>query len=56
MKSLIERITISPEICYGKPTIRVLLITVSTILEYLSVGQTVENILMTHTIYHSSAL
>lgn len=45
MKSLIERITISPEICNGKPTIRGLRITVSTILEYLSAGETVENIL-----------
>ncbi|MFN3873908.1 MAG: DUF433 domain-containing protein [Ignavibacterium sp.] len=45
MKSLIERITINPEICNGKPTIRGLRITVSTILEYLSAGETVENIL-----------
>jgi uncharacterized protein (DUF433 family) len=45
MKSLIERITINPEICNGKPTIRGLRITVSTILEYLSAGETIENIL-----------
>ncbi len=45
MKSLIERITINSEICNGKPTIRGLRITVSTILEYLSAGETVENIL-----------
>lgn len=43
--SLIERITIDPEICHGKPTIRGLRYTVETILELLSSGMSVEEIL-----------
>lgn len=45
METLIKRITINPEICNGKPTIRGLRITVSTILEYLAAGETIEKIL-----------
>jgi uncharacterized protein (DUF433 family) len=40
-----ERITIDPNICNGKPTIRGMRITVKTILEYLASGETAENIL-----------
>jgi uncharacterized protein (DUF433 family) len=40
-----ERITIDPDICNGKPTIRGLRITVKTILEYIAAGETYENIL-----------
>ena len=40
-----ERITINPEICHGKPTIRGLRYTVETILELLSSGMTTEEIL-----------
>ncbi len=43
--NLIERITINPEICHGKPTIRGLRYTVETILELLSSGMTAEEIL-----------
>jgi len=43
--NLSERITIDPEICHGKPTIRGLRYTVETILELLSSGMTVEEIL-----------
>lgn len=43
--SLSERITINPEICHGKPTIRGLRYTVETILELLSSGMTAEEIL-----------
>lgn len=41
----IDRITIDPEICHGKPTIRGLRYPVETILELLSSGMTVEEIL-----------
>ena len=43
--NLSERITINPEICHGKPTIRGLRYPVETILELLSSGMTVEQIL-----------
>jgi uncharacterized protein (DUF433 family) len=42
---LTERITIDPEICHGKPTIRGLRYPVETILELLSSGMTIEEIL-----------
>ncbi|NOX47307.1 MAG: DUF433 domain-containing protein [Chlorobi bacterium] len=45
MKSLIDNVTINPEICNGKPTIRGMRITVKTVLEYLAAGESVENIL-----------
>jgi uncharacterized protein (DUF433 family) len=45
--NLIERITIDPEICHGKPTIRGLRYPVETILELLSSGMTTEEILAT---------
>jgi uncharacterized protein (DUF433 family) len=39
------RITINPDICNGKPTIRGKRITVQTILEFLSAGEDREEIL-----------
>jgi uncharacterized protein (DUF433 family) len=45
MESLLERITTDPEICNGKPIIRGMRISVSTILEFLASGETIENIL-----------
>ena len=39
------RITINPRICNGKPTIRGTRITVQTILEFLSAGESQEEIL-----------
>ncbi|MBL7844584.1 MAG: DUF433 domain-containing protein [Cyclobacteriaceae bacterium] len=45
MENLIERITINPEVCNGKPTIRGMRITVKTILDFLAAGDSVENIL-----------
>jgi uncharacterized protein (DUF433 family) len=45
MMDLTERITIDPEICHGKPTIRGLRYPVETILELLSSGMTIEEIL-----------
>ncbi len=44
-KLLSKRITIDPEICHGKPCIRGLRYPVETILELLSAGMTVEEIL-----------
>ena len=43
--NVIERITINSEICHGKPTIRGLRYPVEMILELLSSGMTVEEIL-----------
>jgi uncharacterized protein (DUF433 family) len=40
-----ERITTNPNICNGKPVIRGMRITVSTVLEYLAAGDSVEKIL-----------
>ncbi len=45
MEDLIKRITIDSNICNGKPIIRGMRITVTTILEYLAAGETPENIL-----------
>lgn len=45
MSNLLDRITINPEICNGKPILRGMRITVSTILEYLAAGESTENIL-----------
>ena len=39
------KITIHPDICNGKPTVRGLRITVQTILEFLSAGESREEIL-----------
>ena len=43
--NLLDRITIDPDICHGKPTIRGLRYPVETILELLSAGMTTEEIL-----------
>lgn len=46
MKSeLLKRITIVPDVCNGKPTIRGMRITVKTILEFIAAGESTENIL-----------
>jgi uncharacterized protein (DUF433 family) len=45
MENIFDRITIDEKICNGKPTIRGKRITVQTILEYLSSGDTPEEIL-----------
>jgi uncharacterized protein (DUF433 family) len=44
-EALLERITIDPEICHGKPCIRHLRYPVEVILELLSSGMTTEEIL-----------
>jgi uncharacterized protein (DUF433 family) len=43
--TLTSRITIDPDICHGKPTIRGLRYPVQTLLELLSAGMTFEEIL-----------
>ncbi|MBP6588002.1 MAG: DUF433 domain-containing protein [Flavobacterium sp.] len=42
---ILERIVIKPEVCNGKPTVRGMRITVETILQYLSAGDSVKTIL-----------
>ncbi|MDX2303264.1 MAG: DUF433 domain-containing protein [Microscillaceae bacterium] len=43
--NLLQRITLLPDVCNGKPTIRGMRITVQTILQFLSQGDSVEDIL-----------
>lgn len=43
--NLLDRIVIDPSICHGKPTIRGLRYPIETILELLSSGMTLEEIL-----------
>ena len=45
MEYIAERITIDPDLCNGKPTIRGTRLTVSTILGFLSAGETREELL-----------
>ena len=45
MNPLLERITIDPNVCFGKPCIRGTRIWVSLILDFLANGMTVEEIL-----------
>lgn len=45
MNNLLERITLNPEIVHGKPAIRGTRILVSSILEYLAGGDSIDEIL-----------
>jgi len=45
MEYITDRITIDEKLCNGKPTIRGKRITVQTILEFLSAGESTEEIL-----------
>lgn len=45
MKNLIDRITVNPEICHGKPTIRGLRYPVENMLELMASGMTIEELL-----------
>jgi uncharacterized protein (DUF433 family) len=45
-KDILKRITINPEVCHGKPTIRNTRQMVESILEYLAGGDTIEDILL----------
>ena len=44
-KQLLDRITIDPNICHGKPAIRGLRYPVETMLELMASGQTIESLL-----------
>jgi len=43
--AILQRNTIKPDVCNGKPTVRGMRITVETILQFLSAGDTIESIL-----------
>lgn len=45
MKDIIQRITLNPEVCKGRPTIRNMRFTVSQLLELLAGGMKQEEIL-----------
>jgi len=45
-QELLRRITIDPEICHGKPTIRGLRYPVDNMLELLASGMTIEDLLV----------
>ena len=42
---MLERITVNPDICNGKPVIRGTRITAQTVLEFLAAGDSVEDVL-----------
>jgi len=44
-KTLLDRITLDPEICHGKPTIRGLRYPVDNMLELLASGMSIEELL-----------
>jgi uncharacterized protein (DUF433 family) len=46
MASLLNRITIDPEVCHGKPVIRGLRYPVESVLEYLAAGDSIEDVLV----------
>ena len=48
MENIFDRITIDDGICNGKPTIRGTRITVQTVLEFLSAGNTKDEILQAY--------
>ena len=43
--SLSDRITVDPDVCNGKPTIRGKRITVQTVIEFLASGDSIDDIL-----------
>ncbi len=45
MSTLLSRITIDPNLCHGKPCVRGLRYPVTTLLEYLAGGDTMEGLL-----------
>ena len=48
MIDLLDRITIDPQICHGKPVIRGLRYPIETMLELMSAGMTIDEILADH--------
>ena len=45
MNSLLERISVNPAVCFGKPCIRGTRIWVSLLLDFLASGMTIEEII-----------
>lgn len=45
MSNIAEKITVDPDICHGKPTIRGSRLMVSTVLELLAAGMTYDELL-----------
>ena len=45
MNPLLQRISVNPNICFGKPCIKGTRIWVSLILDFLAAGESIENIL-----------
>jgi len=45
MNALLERITVDPNVCFGKPCVRGTRIWVSLLLDFLAAGMTIEDIL-----------
>ena len=45
-KSLLDRSTIDPEVCHGKPTIRGMRYPADSILEYVAAGDSIEELLV----------
>ena len=45
MNNLMNRITVDPAVCYGKPVIRGLRYPVESMLEYLAGGDSIEDVL-----------
>lgn len=45
MNNLLERITINPAVCHGKPIIRGLRYSVESMLEYLAAGDSIDELL-----------
>jgi uncharacterized protein (DUF433 family) len=45
MKSMNDRIVIAPDICNGKPVVKGTRITVQSVLEFLSAGDSIEDVL-----------
>lgn len=43
--SLLDRITLNPQVAHGKPTIRNMRYTVEGLLEYLAAGDSIEDLL-----------
>ena len=48
MTGPVDRITVLPDVCNGRPTVRGLRITVATVLGYLAAGETIDEVLRQH--------
>ena len=48
MNPLLQRISVNPKICFGKPCVKGTRIWVSLILDFLATGQTIDEILTSY--------